>query len=123
MCNQGADANDRMIDMLWELVAKRSSDFVVTLPDELVGSREPGQVRHGLQVPNDDTVGHGNKRPISIRPSPHWQPIRFPEATIGSLDPLPWRSPLSPSPAIDHQSAPAQIMEPTMSRELNRLRA
>jgi hypothetical protein len=54
----GSNADDKMIDVLGKLVAEGFSDFGVTFPDESVGGREPGQVGHGLQIPDDDTLGH-----------------------------------------------------------------
>jgi hypothetical protein len=55
---------------LGTLVAEGFSDFGVTFPDESVGGREPRQVRHGLQVPDNDTEprawGDGTQSVVSI---------------------------------------------------------
>jgi hypothetical protein len=59
----GSDTYDGVVYMFWKLIPERFSDFVRSLADELVSGRETGQVRHGLQVPDNDTVAHGGKRP------------------------------------------------------------
>ena len=53
-----SDADDRVVDMLWKLVAHRLADFYVGLADKIVGGCEPGEVGYGLQVPDDDAWFH-----------------------------------------------------------------
>jgi len=48
MCNECPDADNRVVDMLRELVADRLADFYVGLADEIVGGREPGEVGYGF---------------------------------------------------------------------------
>jgi hypothetical protein len=52
--DEGSDAHDRVVDVLGELVADRLADLDVGLADKIVGSREPGEVGHSLQVPDDN---------------------------------------------------------------------
>jgi hypothetical protein len=54
--DQGSDADNRVIDVLWKLVADRLADFHVGLADQIVSGRKPGEVGHGLQVPDDDRL-------------------------------------------------------------------
>jgi hypothetical protein len=58
----GSNPDDEMIDVLGKLVTEGFCDFGVTFPDESVGGREPRQVRHGLQVPDNDTEPTGMGR-------------------------------------------------------------
>ena len=58
MCDEGADADNRVVDVLREFVADRLADFYVGLADEIVGGCEPGEVGHSLEVPDDDTWFH-----------------------------------------------------------------
>jgi len=44
--------------MLWEFVADCLADFRVGLADKIIGSCEPGEVGHSLQVPDDDAWFH-----------------------------------------------------------------
>jgi len=58
--DQCSDADDRVVDVLREFVADRLADLRVRLADEIVGGREPAEVGHGLQVPNNNgLVRHG----------------------------------------------------------------
>src|SRR5262249_24911970 len=54
MCDEGSDADDRMVDVLRKLVADRLANFYVGLADKIVGGRKPAQVGHSLQVPYDN---------------------------------------------------------------------
>jgi hypothetical protein len=58
MSDQSANTDDRMVDVLGELVAQFGSNFVISLADVAVGSSEAFQVRDGLDIPNDE-VAHG----------------------------------------------------------------
>jgi hypothetical protein len=58
--DERSDADDRVVDVLRELVADRLADLHVGFADEIVGGREPGEVGHGLQVPDDDAWLHEN---------------------------------------------------------------
>src|SRR5262249_1665937 len=55
---ESTDADDRVVDVLRELVADRLEDFGVGVADEIVSGREPAQVGHSLQVPDDDARLH-----------------------------------------------------------------
>jgi hypothetical protein len=46
-----SDADNRVVDVLRELIPDRLADFHVGLADEVVGCCEPGKVGHSLQVP------------------------------------------------------------------------
>src|SRR5262249_44296141 len=65
MGNQGADAEDRMIDVLGELVAHCSANVVIALANMTVGSGEALEVRNSLNVPDDDAGAHAGY-PFSI---------------------------------------------------------
>jgi len=56
--DEGADADDRVIDVLGKLVADRLPHLHVGLADKVVGGREPAEVGHSLQVPHDDARFH-----------------------------------------------------------------
>src|SRR5262249_49490347 len=56
--DEGADADDRVVDVLRKLVADRLPDLHVGLANEIVGRCEPAQVGHSLQVPDDDARCH-----------------------------------------------------------------
>jgi hypothetical protein len=57
--DQGADANDRMVDVLRKPVSYSFADFFVGLPGQPVRGREAAEVGHGLKVPDDDATAHG----------------------------------------------------------------
>jgi hypothetical protein len=52
--DESPDAYDRVVDVFREFIADCLADFHVRLADEIIGGREPGEVGHGLQVPDDD---------------------------------------------------------------------
>jgi hypothetical protein len=54
MSDQRTDADDRVVDQLWKLVAEFSSHVVIALAVETVRGRKPAQVRHSLEIPDDD---------------------------------------------------------------------
>jgi hypothetical protein len=58
--DESSDADNRVVDVLRELVPDRLADLHVGLADKIVGGREPGEVGHGLQVPDDDAWLHEN---------------------------------------------------------------
>jgi hypothetical protein len=60
MRDERSDADNRVIDVLRELVPDRFAHFHVGLADEIVGGREPAEVGHSLQVPHDDARFHEN---------------------------------------------------------------
>jgi hypothetical protein len=62
--DERSDADDRVVDVLRELVADRLADLRVGLADEVVGGREPADVGHGLQVPvfNADCLDPNQRR-------------------------------------------------------------
>jgi hypothetical protein len=45
-----------MVNVLRKFFADRLADLYVGLADEIVGSREPAEVGHGLEVPDDDKL-------------------------------------------------------------------
>ena len=55
-----SNADDRVADVLRKLVADRLADFDVGPADQVVGGREPAEVVHSLQVPDDDAWLHEN---------------------------------------------------------------
>jgi hypothetical protein len=61
MSNECTDADNRVVDVLWELVAERLSDFFVRFSSELIGSSTTCNIRYGFEVPNDDVVGHATR--------------------------------------------------------------
>jgi hypothetical protein len=58
MSDERADAHDGVVDVLRELVTEFGANVGVRLADEVVGSRETGEVGHGFQVPDDDAWLH-----------------------------------------------------------------
>ena len=54
VCDQGSDADDRVVDVLRKLVADGLAHSHVGLADEIVGGREAAEVRNGLEVPNNN---------------------------------------------------------------------
>src|SRR5262245_2531177 len=58
VCDEGSDADDRVVDVLREFVADGLADFHVGLADKVVGGCEPAEVGHSLQVPDDDARFH-----------------------------------------------------------------
>ena len=57
MSDECADADNRVVDMLWELVAECLSDFLVRFASETIGSSITPNIGHGFKVPNDDVLG------------------------------------------------------------------
>ena len=58
--DQRADAHDGVVDVLRELVAEDLTNVRIALADKIVGGREPGEVGHSLQVPDDDAWFHAD---------------------------------------------------------------
>src|SRR5262249_3570482 len=58
MCDEGADTDNRVVDVLRELVANRFANFYVGPANKVVGGRKPAEVGHGLKVPDDDAWLH-----------------------------------------------------------------
>ena len=52
---------NRVVDVLRNLVADGLPDLNVGLADEIVGGRKPAEVRHSLQVPDDDGWLHAGR--------------------------------------------------------------
>ena len=48
MRDESADTRNRMVNVLRELVAESLADLMIRLADEVVGCREPAQVRYSL---------------------------------------------------------------------------
>jgi hypothetical protein len=58
--DQGTDADDRVIDELWKLVAHLCAGFVVEPTNQSIGGREAAQIGSGLDIPDDDAGWHGS---------------------------------------------------------------
>jgi hypothetical protein len=56
--NQRPDTDDRVVDVLGELVAQFSSNLVIALADVTVGSGEAYQIADRLHVPHNDARAH-----------------------------------------------------------------
>ncbi len=56
--DQGAYADDRVIDELGKFVAHLRADFVVGPANQPIRGRETGQIGHGLDIPDDDAGWH-----------------------------------------------------------------
>ena len=54
MGNQGTDTDDRVVDVLGELVAQLGSNLVIALADMAIRGGEALQVGNGFDVPNDN---------------------------------------------------------------------
>jgi len=48
-----------VVDVLRKFVAEFRTNVRLSLADEVVRRREPGEVRYGLQVPDEDAWFHG----------------------------------------------------------------
>jgi len=57
MGNEGADADDRVVDVLRKAVAQLGTNFVIALADVAVRGGEAPQVGDRLNIPYDD-VSH-----------------------------------------------------------------
>ena len=57
MSDECADANNRVVDVLWELVPECLSDFLARFARETIGSSITRNIGHGFKVPNDDVLG------------------------------------------------------------------
>ena len=58
--DQRAHAHDGVVDVLRELVAEDFTNVRIALADKIVRGREPGEVGHSLQVPDDDAWFHAD---------------------------------------------------------------
>jgi hypothetical protein len=56
MCDQGANADNRVIDVLGKYVAHRGANFVIALAVMTIGGREALDVGNCFDIPNDDAV-------------------------------------------------------------------
>jgi len=52
MGHQCPDTDDRVVDVLGELVAQFGSNVIIALPGMAIGSGEAFQVRDGFDIPN-----------------------------------------------------------------------
>ncbi|MGA8695819.1 MAG: hypothetical protein WB689_18640, partial [Xanthobacteraceae bacterium] len=53
-----ADTDNRVVDVLWKLVAECLSDFFVRLASKTIGSSVTRDIRYGFEIPYDDVAGH-----------------------------------------------------------------
>jgi hypothetical protein len=58
MRDQGANADDRMINVFRELIADRLSNLMVGVTAQTVCGRKRLQIWHRLQIPNNDVSVH-----------------------------------------------------------------
>src|SRR5271157_4036002 len=58
--DQGANADDRVIDELGKLVAHLRADFVVEPTNQPICCCEAAQIGNGLDIPYDDAGWHGS---------------------------------------------------------------
>jgi hypothetical protein len=58
--DQGAYADDRVIDELGKLVAHLCAGFLVEPASQPIRGREAAQIGNGLYVPDDDVGWHGS---------------------------------------------------------------
>jgi len=56
--DEGTNADDRVVDVLWEFVADGLAHLYVGLADKIISGREAAEVGHSLQVPHDDAWFH-----------------------------------------------------------------
>jgi hypothetical protein len=54
--DQGADAHDRVVDVLGKIFAHRGTDFVIGFADVPVGGGKALEIRRSFEVPNDDVA-------------------------------------------------------------------
>ena len=66
MGNQGTNADDRVIDVLRELVAHFRANFIITLAIVTVGGGEALDVGDSFDIPNDDAAHDSNVGPSFI---------------------------------------------------------
>jgi hypothetical protein len=69
MGNQRPDTDDRVVDVLRELVAHFGSNVIIALPGMAIRSGETFQVRDGFDIPNDD-LAHTADSTCSLSKSP-----------------------------------------------------
>jgi hypothetical protein len=66
MGNQSPDTNDRVIDVLWELVANRITNLVIALAVMTVGGCKALDIGDRFDVPSDDATHVApESRPLS----------------------------------------------------------
>ena len=58
MTDESADTDNRVVNVLWELVAECLSDYFIRFASEAICSDITRDIGHGFEVPNDDVVGH-----------------------------------------------------------------
>jgi hypothetical protein len=56
--DERADTHDGVVDLLREFVAQGGTNVGIGLANEVIGGREPAEIGHGLQVPNNDARFH-----------------------------------------------------------------
>ena len=54
MSDERADTDNRVVDVLWKLVAECLPDFFVRLASKTVGSSITRDIRYGFEIPYDD---------------------------------------------------------------------
>src|SRR5215471_10826546 len=65
MSNQCADADDRVINVLWELLAHGGANFIVALAVMTIGGGKSLEVGNRFDIPNDDAGSRHSHTPAS----------------------------------------------------------
>ena len=112
--DQRADAHNGVVDVLRELVAEGFTNVRIPLADKIVGGREPGEVGHGLQVPDDDAWFHVDRNMTRRAPSRNSaMPHRLPVRSAPQLNPegsRVWLTPASKSENVQSLRSPTADM-------------
>jgi len=55
------NADNRVVDVLRKFIAHRLTGLHVGLADKIIGGREPAEVGHSFEVPDDDSWFHAGR--------------------------------------------------------------
>jgi hypothetical protein len=64
--NQSANADDGVVDVLWEFVSHRGADIVFAIAVMAIGSGESFEVRHRFDIPNDYACAHVSRPGLQV---------------------------------------------------------
>jgi len=81
VCYQSADADDRVVDVLGELVSHRGSNFVIAAAVMTIGSGEALEIGDRFDVPNDEPA-HADIEQISHTEVYRSARMKKPEAAV-----------------------------------------
>src|SRR5262249_8521784 len=59
--DERSDADDRVVDVLWELVSDCLANLHVGLADKSMAGGKPAEVGHSMQIPHDDARFHADR--------------------------------------------------------------